>query len=487
MTNMINRPKIKKRIQPRSDYKKNNTITLFLILIPLVTLIFLLTLDFYTPQINLTLNHKKIGNSITINYKEKYIEPTAEAFYQNRNITDQITTSGKVDSNKIGEYKIYYKVKEGLFYKTKVLKVSVKDLSAPTIKLVGLQNTAVCPGQKYQEEGYKAYDNLEGDITEKVKVKKVRDKIIYSVKDKAGNEKEIVRTITYEDKTPPVLELKGSAYETAYLNEKFIDPGVVVSDNCDNNLEDKIEVEGNVDTSKPASYERIYKVEDQSGNKATIKRTINVVEHGQNGTIYLTFDDGPKKGTTDVILDILKEENVKATFFITNGGPDDLVVREFKEGHTVALHTASHNYSYLYSSVDNYYQDLYSVKERVKRLTGSDAKIIRFPGGSSNTISRRYSDKIMSFLTKDVVEKGFRYYDWNLASGDAGEIHTAEGIYEHVTKKLSKDRVNMVLMHDIKPYTRDALKKIIEYGKENGYNFDKITEKTDMIKQRVNN
>ena len=120
-------------------------------------------------------------------------------------------------------------------------------------------------------------------------------------------------------------------------------------------------------------------------------------------------------------------------------------------------------------------------------MTGSDAKIIRFPGGSSNTISRRYSDKIMSFLTKDVVEKGFRYYDWNLASGDAGEIHTAEGIYEHVTKNLSKDRVNMVLMHDIKPYTRDALKKIIEYGKENGYNFDKITEKTDMIKQRVNN
>ena len=93
----------------------------------------------------------------------------------------------------------------------------------------------------------------------------------------------------------------------------------------------------------------------------------------------------------------------------------------------------------------------------------------------------------MSLLTKDVITKGFFYYDWNLASGDAGELHTSDAIYENVTRNLSKDRVNIVLMHDIKPYTRDALKNIIHYGKENGYIFDKITEKTEMMTQRVNN
>ena len=153
----------------------------------------------------------------------------------------------------------------------------------------------------------------------------------------------------------------------------------------------------------------------------------------------------------------------------------------------MALHTASHNYSYIYSSVDNYYSDLYSVRERVKRLTGKDADIIRFPGGSSNTISRKYSEGIMSILTSDVLKRGFRYYDWNLASGDAGEFHTADEVYHYVISHLSKERINVVLMHDIKPYTRDALRRIIQYGKENGYVFNKITSKTEMLTQRVNN
>ena len=90
-------------------------------------------------------------------------------------------------------------------------------------------------------------------------------------------------------------------------------------------------------------------------------------------------------------------------------------------------------------------------------------------------------------IAKEVIEKGYYYYDWNISSGDAGEYKDSGSIINQVTRNLSKDRTNMVLMHDIKPYTRDALRQIIKYGKEHGYHFDKITPGTKMIKQRVNN
>ena len=213
-----------------------------------------------------------------------------------------------------------------------------------------------------------------------------------------------------------------------------------------------------------------------------------VAERGKNGTIYLTFDDGPRNGTTNVILDILKEEGVKATFFVTNGGPDELIKREYDEGHTVALHTASHDYATVYASVDAYFNDLNIVSTRVKNITGEESKIIRFPGGSSNTVSRHYCVGIMSTLTQLVLERGYRYYDWNVSSGDAaGGTVTKEMVYSNVVNSLSRDRINVVLMHDIKPYTRDALRDIIRYGKENGYTFERITPATQMVTQRVNN
>lgn len=245
---------------------------------------------------------------------------------------------------------------------------------------------------------------------------------------------------------------------------------------------------GSVDITTSGKYEVKYNVVDDNGNSSSEVRTVVVSERGRPGTIYLTFDDGPQNGTTDVILDILKEEGVEATFFITNKGPDELIKRMYMEGHTVALHTASHDYATVYASVDSYFNDLNIVNERVKRITGEYSYIIRFPGGSSNTISRRYSPGIMSTLTTEVVNRGYKYYDWNVSSGDAaGGRPTAEDIKNNVVNSLRKDRINMVLMHDIKTYTRDALRDIIIYGKENGYTFEKITMNTEMVKQRVNN
>ena len=127
------------------------------------------------------------------------------------------------------------------------------------------------------------------------------------------------------------------------------------------------------------------------------------------------------------------------------------------------------------------------VHDRVYRITGYDSKIIRFPGGSSNTISRRYKKGIMSELTKEVVNRGYKYYDWNVLSGDAGNTTDSKVVYQMTTEKLSKDKVNIVLMHDIKPYTVNALKDIIKFGKENGFIFDSLDDNNEMLVQKVNN
>ena len=218
-----------------------------------------------------------------------------------------------------------------------------------------------------------------------------------------------------------------------------------------------------------SSYDQSIYVED-----CKVKSNKYLIEYRNGGAVVLN-------------LDILKAKGVKATFFVTNKGPDELIKREFDEGHTVALHTASHNYALIYSSDEAYFNDLRSVGDRVKRITGQESKIIRFPGGASNTISRRYSQGIMTRLTSKVLAQGYKYYDWNVSSGDAGSTTDPNQVYLNVVNGLHRDRVNMVLMHDIKPYTRDALARIIDYCKNNGYPMERITMSTEMITQRVNN
>ena len=304
----------------------------------------------------------------------------------------------------------------------------------------------------------------------------------------------LLRKLIYEDKEAPVITLKGTNVLYIRNGENYIEQGYTAIDNCEGDISDKVEAVGNVNTTVNGNYTVTYNVKDSSGNEATATRNVTVQSSIDpnsgtlvKGGIYLTFDDGPQDGTTNVILDILKEEGVKATFFVTNKGPDELIKREFDEGHVVALHTASHDYSIVYASDVSYFQDLAIVHDRVQRITGYDSRIIRFPGGSSNTVSRRYSSGIMSRLTQEVLNRGYKYFDWNVSSGDAGSTTDPNQIYANVVNSLSKNRGNVVLMHDIKTYTRDALRSIIRYGKDNGYTFEVITMDTLMVRQRVNN
>ena len=181
---------------------------------------------------------------------------------------------------------------------------------------------------------------------------------------------------------------------------------------------------------------------------------------------------------------------MKATFFVINH--DDslnyLIKQEYDEGHKVALHSYTHNYSYIYSSVNNYYDDLNGIREKVYNITGFYSNIIRFPGGTSNTVSRRYSPGIMSVLSNDVLNKGYYYFDWNVSSGDAGGSYTKEDVYNSVVRNLVyKD--NVVLMHDFEGNykTLNAIRDIIRYGKRNGYTFKVLDENAPAIRHRSNN
>jgi len=209
------------------------------------------------------------------------------------------------------------------------------------------------------------------------------------------------------------------------------------------------------------------------------------------GVIYLTFDDGPSRAITPKVLDILKKEKVKATFFVLNYSKDneDLIKRIVKEGHTIGIHGYSHEYSKIYRSKSAFLDNVYSLQEKIEKTTGAKTRYMRFPGGSSNTVSRHYYTGIMTLLSKEMLGRNFTYYDWNISSGDAGGTKTSQGMYNNVTRNLSKKRGNMVLMHDFYSNKKvlDALPRIIKYGKKNGYTFSSINEYTPMYAQHINN
>lgn len=440
-----------------------------------------------TPKLYLT------NKNVDVEVNTKYVEPGYKSYVLNKDITNKVKIKSNLNINKIGNYKIDYEVKYLIFDVKKTRTVRVVDKEAPIITLKGKEEVVVCPNKKYVEDGYEAIDNYDGNLSNKVEVIQKDNEIIYSVKDTFGNLTTKTRKILLEDKEAPTIKLTGYNNMTIYLGATFKEPGFNAYDNCDDDITSKVEVSGSVDSAKIGIYTITYKVSDTAGNTATVKRVVNVISNNvsNKGVIYLTFDDGPSSTVTSKILDILKEENVKATFFIINKADNlnYLIKREYDEGHTVGLHSYTHNYQTVYSSNTAYLDDLARLSKKVNSIIGIDSKIIRFPGGSSNTVSKRYTPGVMSYLTNEVTNRGYKYYDWNISSEDAGGVKSSEEVYNNVVNNLKHDKANMVLMHDFENnyYTLNALRSIIEYGKNNGYIFSNITMSTPQIIHRVNN
>lgn len=428
-------------------------------------------------------------DTVILSTGEVYKEPGYKATFLFYNFSNKIKTENNINKDKIGDYYVKYKLKLFIFEIQKERKVIVKDTIKPVITLKGDEEVKICPNKTYQEEGYEAIDNIDGDITEQVKTEEKENSIIYYVKDSSGNKETKTRNIKKEDIEAPSLNLKGNNKIYLTQGEVYKEPGYEAVDNCDGELTNSVKVSGYVNTKVVGTYTLTYIVKDNSGNETIQKRTVYVEKQQTGGIIYLTFDDGPSRSITPKILDILKEENVKATFFVIHHDKslNQYIKRAYEEGHTIALHSYTHNYKKIYASVDAYFEDLNKIREEVYSITGNYANIIRFPGGSSNTVSK-FNPKIMTTLAKKVEEKGFIYFDWNISSGDAGGAKTKNDIYNNVVKSLTRG-TNIVLMHDKENnyITLNALKDIIQYAKLKGYRFEKITEGTKQIHHPINN
>lgn len=196
--------------------------------------------------------------------------------------------------------------------------------------------------------------------------------------------------------------------------------------------------------------------------------------------VYLTFDDGPSIYTGQ-ILDILAANDVKATFFVI--GRDEKYYEYYKrivdEGHTLAMHSYSHEYKEIYASVDAFYEDLRKLQDLLYQVTGKECKLYRFPGGSSNTIAGSIEPFIECLNEHDIT-----YFDWNALNGDAvSEELSPQRLIDNIMKNVRLNKNSVVLMHDLQPRysTVESLQALIDLLKEEGYQILPIDEDTPLV------
>ena len=436
---------------------------------------------------------------IRIPYGAQYVEEGAQPvfygtlFHPEGMAADvQVQISGDVDTVTVGVYEIRYTAAYHQWKGEAVRVVHVVDEVAPVIALVSDPENLTVYGDPYQEDGFSAYDEYDGDLTAKVDREEKDGTVIYTVSDSSGNQTQVVRPILYHDPRPPEITLLGGVDYTVLAGKRFEDPGFVATDNHDGDITCNVTVEGQVDGYFPGNYVLEYTVTDSFGNTATASRRVTVNAHERVQTqvpsgkiIYLTFDDGPG-AYTDHLLDILAKYDVKATFFVIDTGNYSVLKRIVEEGHAIGIHSVTHDYRQIYAGMDAYFDDLYAMQDIIYQHTGVSTTLMRFPGGSSNTVSR-FNKGIMTRLTNAVECAGFTYFDWNVDSDDAGNANTAKKVYDNVIKGVSNRRVSVVLHHDIKEATIDAIERIIVWALNNGYTFLPLDPSSPTAHHGVNN
>ena len=449
--------------------------------------------------------------AMILEYGATYDEPGAKATGHGTHLKKEpqvleVRTSGQVHTDKLGTYQVVYSAEFEGIEETVTRTVTVVDTVAPEIILVSNPEHFTYPNQPYAEEGYTASDNYDGDLTDQVTAVEQDGKVIYTVSDSSGNKTTVERQIRYDDPVPPELTLKGDAKITITEGNKWTDPGYLASDNVDGDLTGQVIVTGTVDHNKPGTYKLTYEVQDRYENITRAERTVTVkakpqpvpntqggsaqetVTGNQGKVIYLTFDDGPSKYTPR-LLEILAKYNVKATFFVCGTGKVDLLDDIANAGHTLALHSKTHKYESIYASEEAFYEDLYAIQNIVEKYSGVKSFITRFPGGSSNFVSKKICPGIMTKLTQSIQEKGFTYFDWNIDSKDAGGAKTTGEVAQNVINGINKSKRKhlIVLQHDIKGYSVEAVDQIIQWCLANGCTFKALTQSSPVCHHNVNN
>ena len=239
-------------------------------------------------------------------------------------------------------------------------------------------------------------------------------------------------------------------------------------------LKNAVDIMGKTMISAP-HFEVVVNIEDKK-DEPVVEDNTNVEE---GPTAYLTFDDAPSENTIK-ILDTLKKYNVKATFYLTGNADPEIVKRMVAEGHAVGNHTFSHDYAYIYSSVENFFNDFYKEEAYLESILGYKTTLVRLPGGSNNSVSKKYgSSDIMQKITAELTQRGYTYTDCNSYSKYASTKNiTPEQVKANVFETVKSDRDAVVLMHQTKgkEATAEALASIIEEFKNRGFKFDTVSE-----------
>lgn len=239
------------------------------------------------------------------------------------------------------------------------------------------------------------------------------------------------------------------------------------------------------ETNQKSLRKQLDEMERQLREKETLlqKQEEATADHSQKPNVYLTFDDGPSENT-DSILDALGEYNVRATFFcLAKEGEENTARyrRIVEEGHTLAMHSYSHDYRTIYADLNAFKEDVGKISDFLYNATGIRPEYYRFPGGSSNTVSKVSMKKCIRYINKRKIT----YFDWNAQNDDAtGETYTASQLVSHAMEGVRRVGDNVVLlMHDerTKVATAESIPKLIQELKDAGYDILPITGKTPPV------
>lgn len=438
------------------------------------------------------------SDNMTQEFGETYEEPGVYAVTYGKLFGEgtqrlHVAAEGSVDTSKLGSYTLKYLTRWMFTDYVTERHVTVIDTTPPVIELKHIEGYEASWMDGYEEEGYTAFDSCDGDLTSKVIRTEDKDKVTYTVTDSSGNTATAVREIKYA-KTEPRIILNGDENMVFTARTDFTDPGYTATDGLGDDLTSLVQVDSDVVPYIAGDYQIVYSLTSETGESVSVTRSVTVIPANRpdvvnpdGKTIYLTFDDGPGPYTSK-LLDVLAEYNVKATFFVTAANPKyyDMIAREVNEGHSVGVHSYSHNYKTIYSSEEAFFNDFNAMEEIIYEQTGSYTQLCRFPGGSSNTVSN-FNPGIMSRLTEALTDMGYKYFDWNVSSGDAGETTKTDVVISNIESGCRGMKAAVVLQHDIKDFSVNAVESVIIWGLQNGYTFRALDMSSPDAHHGVNN
>lgn len=238
--------------------------------------------------------------------------------------------------------------------------------------------------------------------------------------------------------------------------------------NTENIIESKI-------MQKEKAYTHVIEFEEPKKQTQDIREQINNIYHSDTKRVFLTFDDGPSKTVTPLILDLLKQENIKATFFLLGSRVElnpDIVKREYDEGHYIANHGYSHNYTNIYQTPQSVVDEFNATEAAIKNALGNqeyNSYLFRFPGGMPGGKHAQLKAEAAQILEQN----GVAHLDWNALTSDAAGAKTCEEMLQNAISTIGEKNSVVILMHDAgdKILTYEMLPNLISYLREKGYEF----------------